>query len=62
MSKPSKRQVTRQLFLTKCAINLTLSGKLNKLCNEEERELSRQAYMALCTLYNSLHRHLLKNA
>lgn len=58
MKVPSKRLVKRQLFMLNQAINLSLSTKLNAMCNEEERKLSRQAYLSLCTLYNSLHRYL----
>lgn len=59
MFKPSKRQVNRQLFKVRQAVRLTLDSQLRNLCNEEERELSRQAYLSLCILFNSLHRHLL---
>lgn len=60
MPKPSKRRVRRQLFLIKQAIDLVLGQKLTSLTNDEERELARQAYFNLCTLYNSLHRYLVE--
>lgn len=55
----NRRLVQQQLFLTKRAIGHVLNIDRVIQCNEHEQELARQAYLSLCELFNSLHRHLL---
>jgi nitrate reductase NapAB chaperone NapD len=59
LRKPEDRTAVKaQLAELEHAIATTLSPKLTRLCNAEERDRLRTAYDLLNSVHNSLHRHL----